>query len=97
MAICNVSFTRVSNFNGTAIIRPEAVQSQAITTSSSSQQSAAANSTQKVVRVTVAGGNVWVAIGVNPTAVAGTQFLMTDGSTEYFAVNDGDKVAVIDA
>lgn len=42
-------------------------------------------------------GNIWVKFGTSPTAEAGGDFLMTEGSYEYFNVPAGYKVAVIDA
>jgi len=47
--------------------------------------------------VTAAGGNVWVTFGVNPTAAAGTTWLVIDGTTRDFAAEAGQMAAVIDA
>lgn len=51
----------------------------------------------QVWTVTVAGSNVWVMFGENPTAVAGEGFLIIDGTTRDFGCVAGDKIAVIDA
>lgn len=97
MATVNVAFAKISNFNGTAVNNPEFILGESVTSSGTSQQSVgAALDYHEVVRVAVAGGNVWIRIGNNPTAAVGDDILLIDGDTEYFSVNTGDKVAIID-
>jgi len=56
----------------------------------------ATDSTQ-VCRVVVSGTQeVWVTIGPAPIALPGTKFLVLEGTTEYFALNAGDKVAIFE-
>jgi len=58
----------------------------------------ATDSTQ-VCRVVVSGtatDGVWITIGPAPAALPGTKFLVLTGTTEYFALNRGDKVAVFE-
>lgn len=98
MATVNVAFCKVSDFNGTAVANSENIIGESITTSGSSQQSVGSGTaSHRVVRVSVTGGNIWISIGASPTAAAGNEILLIDGSTEYYAVNIGDKVAVINA
>lgn len=48
--------------------------------------------------VTASGGNVWVKFGASPTAAAGDDWLVVDGTTREFGVSvDGENVAVINA
>ncbi|MGB3830908.1 MAG: hypothetical protein WA975_03480 [Mesorhizobium sp.] len=48
--------------------------------------------------LTASGGDMWVKFGTDPTAAAGSQWLILDGQTREFAVDaDAQKVAVIDA
>lgn len=47
--------------------------------------------------VTSSGGTVWVTFGTNPTAAAGTSWLVPDGQTFWFRAVPGEKAAVIDA
>lgn len=98
MATVSVSFLKISNFNGTSVANFDNISGESITSSGSSgQSSGSAEVGHGVVRVTVAGGDVWVQVGSNPTASDADSVLLIDGDTEYFAVNVGDKVAVIDA
>ena len=96
MATVNVAFCKVSDFDGTAVASSENIIGESITTSGSSQQSVGAGTvSHRVVRVSVTGGNIWVNIGPNPTAAVGNEILLIDSNTEYYAINVGDKVAVI--
>lgn len=83
-----------------------AARSQAITTSAASQQSsvvAPANAGQGPEGqlywiLSVKGGGVWVAMGVNPVAAPGTTWLLLDAQAMYaFKARAGEKIAVIDA
>ena len=58
----------------------------------------AAEQGDEVVMITNTGGNVYISAGAAPTAVANaTSILILDGERVSFAVNVGDKIAVIDA
>lgn len=65
----------------------------------SSQQSASMPVGAECARIqyaaTTPGAACYIVIGVNPTAAANTGLRLTDGATEYFKVNPGEKVAVI--
>jgi hypothetical protein len=98
MATVNVSFVRPHILNGAVVAASGDVESESITSSGSSQATDIAADNQKVVaRIAVSGGAVWVTFASAPTAAAETTFLLPDGVVEYFSVNTGDKVAVIDA
>jgi len=50
------------------------------------------------IKVTTSGGPVWVAVGASPTASAGNDHLVPDGSTLDLVFSlPGWSVAVIDA
>jgi hypothetical protein len=73
--------------------------SEVITSSGSSQ--ATTGVVQKMgdaIKVTTSGGPVWVAVGASPTASAGNDHLVPDGSTLDLVFSlPGWSVAVIDA
>ncbi len=73
---------------------PGAAQSVAI--GAASAQSTAVGSSTRCVRLR-ATADCYVKIGGNPTANTTTSTLLGAGETEYFRVNPGDKVAVIQA
>lgn len=58
------------------------------------QSTIIATDSMQVARVVVKGADVWVRIGDNPVADQGDGFLVLAGTTEYFALNVGDKVGV---
>jgi hypothetical protein len=97
MATFHVSFGRAGD-SGIEVMPARPNASQAITTSGSSQASTITAKQGDQCRVTVTGGNVYIAFGASPTAVSTTGYLLLDGDKDYFgALNAGDKVAVIDA
>lgn len=67
---------------------------QLLNTTGTSAQSAAFGATTRFVRVHT-DGIVSIKFGPNPTAVI-TAHRMAAGTTEYFAVQAGDKIAGID-
>lgn len=73
--------------------RTPPVAEQTVAIGGASAQSAAFNAATQVVRVH-ADAICSIAFGANPTATASTM-RMAAGQTEYFAVNPGDKIAVI--
>lgn len=95
MATVNVVLTQ-SNSNK-PIPRGSVRASEAITSSGSSQQSTGVAQGGEIWSITVSGGNVWVRMGSNPTAAAGDDWLLVDGTTRDFEASANEKVAVIDA
>lgn len=69
-----------------------------ITSSAASQQSTITSQRGQMCQITASGGAVWVKFGANPTASAGNDHLIIDGSTREFGfLETGWKVALIDA
>lgn len=97
MATLNVVFTRALEGSAQTVAGiPNNATS--ITTSASSQTSSNAAVNETVCILTVTGGSVWVKFGAAPTAAAGSDWLLTDGSTRDFGhLPAGTKVAVINA
>lgn len=79
---------------GWAMPQEPALAEQVVNTTASSAQSAAFNTNTRFVRVHAA-TIVSIKFGPNPTAVT-TAHRMAAGTTEYFAVKSGDKLAAID-
>jgi hypothetical protein len=106
MATVAVTLTSVSNKAGSGLnaVMPvadaAATDSGSITSSASSQQVTSVvcpNDGQQHYWVITATGNVWVTFGSNPTAAAGTTWLIAAGTTRDFAAAPGQMAAVIDA
>lgn len=98
MATVGIAFGAA--MDGTApVLAAQPVASEAITSSAASQQSTStAPASPAVCTITSIGGAIWVTFGTNPTAVAGTGYLIPDGATRDFGrLAPGWKVAVIDA
>lgn len=79
---------------GSAMLVVPPVAEQLVNTSASSASSAAFNTKTNVVRVHT-DAIISIKFGPAPTAVV-TAHRMAANTTEYFAVQPGDKVAVID-
>lgn len=79
--------------NGRAVQAMSLSTVQSVDGSSSSTQSTAF-SNSSIVRITTL-GDIYVSVGTNPTAVLVTSSLILGGSTEYFHIKAGDKIAVI--
>lgn len=74
---------------------PEAAED--LTSSASSQQSTITSKRGQVCQITASGGAIWAKFGTNPTASAGNDHLIPDGSTREFGfLQDGYKVAILD-
>lgn len=71
------------------------VASQVVDFSGSSTNSAPISSSSKFVRV-LADADCCIAAGASPTATASSLRLVA-GVAEYFGVNSGDRIAVIEA
>jgi len=82
-------------------VYPRLVKTQdQITTSASSQVSDPFDEATAFISVRPIGGNVYVKIGSNPTALntpTGGSKYMADGDAWDVDINPGDKIAVIDA
>lgn len=106
MATVGIALSAVSNTasSGLNAVMPvadaNAAASAAVTSSGTSQSPSVttpSDGKQYYWIITASGGNVWVTFGSNPTAVAGTTYLIVDGTTRDFAASAGQKCAVIDA
>lgn len=60
------------------------------------QSTIVATDSMQIARVVVKITDMWIAIGPDPVADQGTGFLVLAGTTEYFALNVGDKVGVFE-
>ena len=67
----------------------------AITSSAVSQQTTISAEDSQYWMITT-DGTIWINFGTNPTAIAGSGFMLWAG-TYYFQAKIGDKCAVIDA
>ncbi|MFB9952037.1 hypothetical protein ACFFP0_24575 [Rhizobium puerariae] len=107
MATVAVTLSAVSNHanSGLNAVMPvadaAAYDSDDLTSSGTSQQVTTvvvpSDGRQYFWTITASGGNVWVTFGSNPTATAGTSWLIVDGTTRDFAASAGQMTAVIDA
>jgi len=105
MATIGITISKIKIGNVTnaklPVLDSSATHAEAITSSASSQTSTNSvpsdNAGEYVWRITASGGAVWVTFAASPTAVAGTSWLIPDGSTQDFGATAGDKVAVINA
>lgn len=91
MATLYVTEFRMAGFVGVA--KAPAVTDQAVAIAGASAQSAAFNGATTLIRVHT-DAICSIAIGTNPTATAAKARLAAN-QTEYYAVNPGDKIAVI--
>lgn len=105
MATVGVTLTTVSNEarSGRNAVMPSpdaaAYGSASVTSSGTSQQAAVTspdNAKGMFWIVTASGNDVWVTFGSNPTAAAGTSYLIVSGTTRDFAASANQKCAVID-
>lgn len=97
MATVNIKFFRPAVIQGaTAVMSTNASTiDETISSTSSSQSTTNTSSGVNYVRVVSTGGNVWLKFGTSPTAVTGAGHLLIDGIPEFFYVEDGFKVAVV--
>lgn len=99
MATVNVCFMPASVVKDLSTVGASSqVTSEAVTSSATSQATTiTASNGDHVCRIAVSGNDVWVKFGPTPTAASASDILMLAGSVEYFDINEGDKVAVMDA
>ena len=97
MATVNIKWFSPSVLSGaTAVYGKDIYPPETFTSSASSQATTnAAPDGVVLVRVVSYGGNVWLTIGKNPTAVTNTGTLILDGLPEVFKLEKGDKLAII--
>ena len=97
MAVANITYISPFSITGTVIPNVSGdVRTENITTGTSSVAGTLSGYSNQIVRIT-ASGPIYVAFGVNPTASATNGILIQQGQIEYFAISNGQKVAVIDA
>ncbi|MGO4316707.1 hypothetical protein [Agrobacterium sp. MCAB5] len=105
MATVGIALSAISNkaSSGLNAVMPvadaNATASATVTSSASSQSPSVtvpSDGKQYYWSITASGNNVWVTFGSSPTAVAGTTWLIVDGTTCDFAASAGQKCAVID-
>ena len=98
MATVNIKFFRAHIIPGvTAVYGIDTVEPESFTSSAVSQvTTASATDNDTYARVVSYGGNVWIKIGDNPTAVSEEGTLILDELPEIFKLRDGDKIALID-
>lgn len=73
---------------------------ETIASSGASQQSAStapATAKASLLWQITALGSIWVKFGTNPTAVAGSDYLIASGQTREFDAKPSHKCAIIDA
>lgn len=97
MATVNVKWFTPSVLAGATVVYGKDIFTPETFTSNASSQSTtnAAPDGVVLVRVVSYGGNVWLTIGSNPTAVSGQGTLLLDGLPEVFKLDKGDKLAII--
>lgn len=101
MATISVVFSEVSGGSAGGGARPVSdgipLSAEYIASTGSSKQSVNSSpSPTCYCTITATGGGVWVKFGENPTAAAGSDWLVLNGQTRDFKVGKGTKVAVID-
>ncbi len=97
MATVNVRIGSVMGA-GASVYAPIPRSAEAVTSGATSAQASGVAQQGDYLTVTSVGGAVWVKIGANPTAAAGSTDLIPDGGTRDFGpLKEGEKVAIIDA
>ena len=100
MATVSVTLARVRGDVNRPIPRsvPDETATTITTSGTSQQASITADDLGEVWVITTSGGNVWAAFGSDPTATAGTHWLLLAGTTREFSVSAvSEKVAVVNA
>lgn len=96
-----IAFTVLATLPGGVVPAVIASQSspETITASGTNQQSAGSAAAGQTICRVATDVAVYVEFGTNPDATnnTGGRFLVLAGATEYFAVNTGDKAAVVTA
>jgi hypothetical protein len=98
MATVNVKFFKPAIVKDSGVaMGPDIATPEVFTSSGTSQASTATSADGNTyIRVVSTGGNVWLAFDASPTAVTGAGTLIVDGVPEFFKLEAGHKVALID-
>ena len=98
MATVNIKFFKPALLQGAAALMStnSSTIDETLTSSPVSQSTTNSATGTNYARVVASGGNVWLKFGTNPTAVTGTGHLLIEGIPEFFYVENGFKVAVVD-
>ncbi len=98
-SIVNVVFSRAgaNSQRDVEVYVGEGAQFENIATPTSTTQSTNTADEGDVARVTPVGGAVYALSGSNPTVAVGSGWYIPDGVSFDVSVNQGDKIAVIDA
>ena len=97
MATAYIRFGRVLG-GGASVYTPIPDQTETITTSGTSQATTIVAQEGRFARVSASGGTIRIAVGQNPTALAGSGDWVMDGDTlDIGRLTVGEKIAVIDA
>lgn len=94
MGTVNIAAFFVEDIPNIQVASAPELQSENVTSSASSAQSSAMPRNTEVVRIAT-DTTIRVSLGENPTATA-TGIRILANTSEYFAVKEGYKVAVID-
>lgn len=73
------------------------LKSENITSSGTSQQTTNTAERADIARIVALGGSVYVKAGPNPTAASGDILVLAGVPFDLGGLEDGDKIAVIDA
>ena len=90
----NVGDNPVSGDGVAQTVKEPSIATQAITFSTIAS-SAAFNDATRIIRV-VSDGQCYIKFGSNPAAVTAVSMLMPAFGVEYFGVDPGDKISVIE-
>lgn len=97
MGTVNVTFGKAMG-GGAPVYATKPRSAENVTTSTSSAQSTNTAEPGDFVSITALDANVYVSIGTNPTAVAGSGYCVLSGQTKDFGpCAMGDKVALIES
>lgn len=97
MATVRVNFGNAMG-GGVPSYPPSVKAGQSFTSSGSNQATTVSADSGDFAHVTSIGGAVSVNIGANPNASVNPTWIVADGETKLFGpLQDGDKVAIVDA
>lgn len=98
MATVHVTFRNAISLGGYGVSSKTPRKAQTITSSAASQQTTITAMVNEIATISVTGGNIFIAVGQNPTAASGAGDLVIDGTRlELGALASGDKIALINA
>lgn len=98
MATVHVTFRNAVQVGGSSILSREPRAVETLTSSGSSAATTITARQGEVASITASSNDVFIAVGAAPTAVASAGDLVPAGSRlDIGFMQDGDKIAVIDA